>query len=185
MKRAQAAWITGVGAVTPVGNGWDAITANLLAGQSGVRRVTRFDVAQHPCQIAGLVEDIPCPPGFNAAEFASFTRLDQLLLSCCGAALGDAGLWTRRQELRVGLVLGIGAEWLVRWECDAWQGGNLITEPESELESAISALQRRLELRGPTVSIAAACATANYALAQARRWLEMGWVDVCVTGAGD
>lgn len=185
MKAAQAVWITGVGAVTPLGSGWDAIAASLLTGRSGVRRVTRFHVAQHPCQIAGLIEQIPCPPGIDAAEFASCSRLDQLLLSCCGAALGNAGLWERRQELRIGLVLGIGAEWLVRWETDAHQGGRCILEPENELESAIGALQRRLELRGPTVSIAAACASANYALAQARRWLEMGWVDVCVAGAGD
>jgi 3-oxoacyl-[acyl-carrier-protein] synthase II len=185
MRPARKVWITGVGAVTPLGNGWDAIAANLLAGRSGVRRVTRFDVAQHPCQIAGLIEQIPCPPGFDAADFANLSRLDQLLLSCCGAALDDAGLWTRRQALRIGLVLGIGAEWLIRWESDALRGGANITEPHRDSATSLGALQRRLELRGPAVCVAAACATGNYALAQARRWLEMDWVDVCVAGAGD
>jgi len=87
--------------------------------------------------------------------------------------------------LRIGLVLGIGAEWLIRWESDALQGGANIMEPARDTETAIGALQRRLELRGPAVSVAAACASGNYALAQARRWLEMGWADVCVAGAGD
>src|SRR5439155_25451389 len=126
MRPARAVWITGVGAVTPLGDGWDAIAANLLAGRSGVRRITRFDVAQHPCQIAGLVDHIPCPPQYDAAKFAGLSRLDQLLLSCCGAALQDAGLWARRQSLRIGLVLGIGAEWLIRWESDVLQGGTNI-----------------------------------------------------------
>ena len=42
-----SAWITGVGAVTPLGHDWETIADNLLAGRSGVRRVTRFDVEQH------------------------------------------------------------------------------------------------------------------------------------------
>src|SRR6266496_6588918 len=69
MRPGMAVWITGIGAVTPLGHGWDAIARNLLAGRSGVRRVTRFDVAQHPCQIAGLIEHIPCPPGIDDAVF--------------------------------------------------------------------------------------------------------------------
>jgi len=48
------------------------------------------------------------------------------VLWCCDAALRDAGWWERRSEVRVGLVLGMGAEWLVRWEDDARHGGKII-----------------------------------------------------------
>jgi 3-oxoacyl-[acyl-carrier-protein] synthase II len=49
----------------------------------------------------------------------------------------------------------------------------------------VSSTQRKLRLSGPALSVAAACASGNYALAQARRWLELGWVDVCLAGACD
>ncbi len=178
-------WITGVGAATPVGHDWNTIAENLLAGRSGVRRVTRFDVAQHPSKIAGQLERIPCPPHVDESVFAELPGLEQLLLWCCGTALQDAGLWAHRQTLRIGLVLGLGAEWLQRWEADALQGGTSIQQPEQDTKPTIHAVQQRLELRGPAVSVAAACASGNYALAVARRWLELDWADVCLAGAGD
>jgi 3-oxoacyl-[acyl-carrier-protein] synthase II len=49
----------------------------------------------------------------------------------------------------------------------------------------VQAARRKLELTGPALSIAAACASGNYAIAQARRWLELDWVDVCLAGACD
>jgi 3-oxoacyl-[acyl-carrier-protein] synthase II len=185
MKNPPAVWITGVGAVTPLGNDWNTIAGNVLAGRSGVRHVTHFDVSQHPCRIAGMIDEIPCPPQTSTAEFAALPRLEQLLMSCCGTALADAGIWERRHTLRIGIVLGLGAEWLHRWETDALQGGAAIREPASDREPVIQAVQRRLDLRGPASSVAAACASGNHALALARRWLRLGWADVCLAGAAD
>ena len=85
----------------------------------------------------------------------------------------------------MGLVLGVGAEWLIVWEADALSGGSRIYEPERDSESLVSTARRKLGLTGPAISVSAACASGNYALAQAKRWLEMGWVDVCLAGACD
>jgi 3-oxoacyl-[acyl-carrier-protein] synthase II len=178
-------WITGVGAATPLGSDYAAIADGLLAGRSGVRRVEGFNVSDHPSQIAGQLDALPCPPGHDAAEFASLHRLEQLVLWCCHSALRDAGWWERRSEARVGLVLGIGAEWLVLWEDDALRGGTRVYDPAQDSESIVGIARRKLGLSGPAVSVSAACASGNYALAQARRWLEMGWVDVCLAGACD
>jgi len=178
-------WITGVGAATPLGSDYAAIADGLLAGRSGVRRVEAFDVSDHPSQIAGQVARVPCPPSQDAAAFARLPRLEQLVLWCCGAALRDAGWWERRSEVRFGLILGMGAEWLVLWEEDAHRGGTRVYDPAQDCESLVSIARRKLDLSGPAVSVSAACASGNYALAQARRWLEMGWVDVCLAGACD
>jgi 3-oxoacyl-[acyl-carrier-protein] synthase II len=178
-------WITGVGAATPLGSDYRAIADGLLAGRSGVRRVEGFDVSEHPSQIAGQLGRVPCPPGHDPAEFAGLHRLEQLVLWCCDSALRDAGWWERRGEVRVGLVLGIGAEWLVLWEDDALRGGTRVYDPAQDSESIVGIARRKLGLSGPAVSVSAACASGNYALAQARRWLEMGWVDVCLAGACD
>jgi 3-oxoacyl-[acyl-carrier-protein] synthase II len=185
VSHATPVWITGVGAATPLGSDYASIADGLLDGRSGVRRVEGFDVSEHPSQIAGQLDRVPCPPGQDAAEFARLPRLEQLVLWCCDAALRDAGWWERRSEVRVGLVLGVGAEWLVLWEEDVLRGGTRLYDPIQDAESMVGIARRKLGLSGPAVSVSAACASGNYALAQARRWLQMGWVDVCLAGACD
>jgi len=177
--------ITGVGAATPLGHTYEAIANNLLAGRSGIRSIQGFDASQHPSQIGGQVLHIPCPPSWEASEFSRLHRLEQLTLWCCASALRDAGWWERRTQVRIGMVLGIGAEWLIVWEADALGGGRRVYHPKQDTESIVSKACRRLQLAGPAVSVSAACASGNYALAQARRWLDLGWVDVCLAGACD
>jgi 3-oxoacyl-[acyl-carrier-protein] synthase II len=112
-------------------------------------------------------------------------RLEQLGLWCCYEALRDSGWWERRHEARIGLVLGMGAEFLILWEADALAGGTRVFEPERDSQGLVANLGHKLQISGPVASVSAACASGNYALAQARRWLEMGWVDVCLAGACD
>jgi 3-oxoacyl-[acyl-carrier-protein] synthase II len=185
VSQEDAIWITGVGAATPLGNDYGSIANNLLAGHSGVCAVTAFDVSQHPSQIAARIEGIPFTPNNDAKEFATQGGLEQLVLWCCDAALRDADLWGRREELRVGVVLGLGAEWPISWEADALRGGQLVAEPGRKSEGVVQTVRRKLGLSGPGIIVSAACASGNYALAQARRWLELGWVDICLAGACD
>jgi 3-oxoacyl-[acyl-carrier-protein] synthase II len=185
VKPRTAVWITGVGAVTPLGHDYRDIADNLLEGRSGVRSASGFDVSQHPSQIAAQIGKIRCVPGWDPAEFESLFRLEQLALWCCYEALRDAGWWNRREELRIGLVLGLGAEWLTIWDSDAHRGGPSVFGPQADALPLAASTQRRLRLNGPALSVAAACASGNYALSQARRWLELGWVDVCLAGACD
>jgi 3-oxoacyl-[acyl-carrier-protein] synthase II len=168
-----------------LGCNYRTIADNLLAGRSGVRSIAGFDASQHPSRIGGQVLHVPCPAGWDDAAFYQLSRLEQLTVWCCSQALRDAGWWAKRQQLRVGLIIGIGAEWLELWEADANIGGQGIYHPERDVASVVRKTCAALELSGPAVSVAAACASGNYALAQARRWLELDWVDVCVAGACD
>jgi 3-oxoacyl-[acyl-carrier-protein] synthase II len=185
VKDPSAVWITGVGTATALGHTVPGFADQILAGRSGVRRVEGFDVAEHPSQIAGQLLEVPCPAGTRAEEFAGLHRLEQLMRWCCVGALRDSGWWDRRAEVRVGLALGVGAEWLEVWETDALAGGTRVWEPDRDTEAMIERTRRVLGLSGPTVSVSAACASGNVALAQARSWLELGWVDVCLAGACD
>jgi 3-oxoacyl-[acyl-carrier-protein] synthase II len=178
-------WITGVGAATPLGHSYRGIADNLLAGRSCVRAIAGFDASQHPSRIGSQVDKVPCPAGWEESTFSRLPRLERLSLWCCSAALRDAGWWDRRREVRLGMVLGIGAEWLVAWEADAFAGGRGVFQPDRDTESVVRKTCQALQLSGPAVSVSAACASGNYALAQARRWLELGWVDVCLAGACD
>jgi 3-oxoacyl-[acyl-carrier-protein] synthase II len=182
---ASAVWITGVGTATPLGNSYAEFADQLLAGQSGVTQVTRFDASDHPSQIAGQVPSVPCPPSLNPDDAVGVNQTELLIRWCCEQALHDSGWWERRGEVRVGLVMGCGAEWLLMWEADALAGGHRLFHPELDTESVLARTRRNLGLRGPAVAVSAACASGNVALAQARQWLELGWVDVCLAGACD
>ena len=178
-------WITGVGAITPLGHTYGQIAERLLAGVSGVRRVSGFPVSDHLSQIAATIDQIPCPAGWAERDFAQLPRVDQVTLWCSITALQDAGCWTRRHDTRIGIVLGNAAEWNTYWEDDYLQGGTHVFEPQCHLEPLTQRTCHRLGLSGPAASMSAACASGNYAIALARRWLQMGWIDVCLAGACD
>src|SRR5439155_19485867 len=84
-----------------------------------------------------------------------------------------------------GLVLGNAAEWNSYWEYDYLEGGRKVFAPQQHIEPLVQRTRQRLGLTGPAVSMSAACASGNYALALARRWLRLGWADVCLAGACD
>src|SRR5262249_50964645 len=117
---------------------------------------------------------------------ARLPRLEQLLRWCCRAALVDADLWEKRDQVRIGMVIGIGAEWLILWERDSLAGnGQRLMRPGQETTAAIERTRQALRLPGPAVSVSAACASGNVALGLARQWLRAGWVDVVLAGACD
>ncbi len=186
MKRDhQSVWITGVGALSSLGTNFAETAAGLVAGRSGIRRVENFDISQHPCQMAGQVLEVPCPAGFEAQAFAGLNRLEQCALHCGAEALRDSGLWERRQASRIGIVLGLGSEWSEVWEQDVARHGQRLYRPELDQESIGPRLERHLSISGPTLSVAAACASGNHAIEQARQWLALGLVDVCLAGGCD
>ena len=100
MDPAAEVWITGASASTPLGHTPDEVGRNLLAGRSGIRRISGIDTTAQACQIGGQIDAIPCPPGEDPADFAALGRLEQLVRYCCIQALRDAGLWETRRERR-------------------------------------------------------------------------------------
>lgn len=182
--RSHAVGIVGVGAVTPLGHTFAQIADALFAGQSGVRTIDAFDVADHPSRIAGLVREIPCPEGFDPAAFAPLEPTERATLHCAVQALRDAGHWGKRSSLRIGVTMGNAAEWEAAWERDAFAGGERIYRPERG-PSAAQRVVATLGLSGPSTSLSSACASGNSAIAMGRRWIELGWVDVCLVGAVD
>jgi 3-oxoacyl-[acyl-carrier-protein] synthase II len=185
MHRAEPVWITGVGAATPLGCNLAEIEANLLAGRSGVSLVTRFSTTDYPSKIAAQLSAPLHPFEGDILSFSEGPPLDQLAHWCVESALRDAGLWGNHREARVGLVLGIGAEWMLHWEADSNRGGRRLYDPELDRDSTIERVHRALGLAGPALALSAACASGNHALEIGRHWLRLGLVDICVAGACD
>ena len=149
MKQLEPVWITGIGAATPLGSSLAEIEANLLAGRSGVALVTRFRTDDYPSRIAALLPEALRPQGCEFENFATSQPLDQLAYCCVESALLDADLWNARRTARVGLVLGIGAEWMLHWEADSLQGGMRLYDPDQDRDSTIERVQLGARSFGP------------------------------------
>src|SRR5207237_759729 len=112
--------------------------------------------------------DPPVPRGWNAAAFRALPRSEQFVLWCALSALADAGYSNERGDHRIGLALGSGGELLRRWEGNWMAGGREVFEGRTDSPTLAENTARWLDLNGPVTTIAAACASANYAFAQAR-----------------
>lgn len=175
--------ITGTGALTPLGDSFTAIADALLAGRSGVVEIDGGEFCRESRQFAAPVALPPEAPGDG-----SFDRLGRMCLLPCRQALVDAGLDPARASgvdpCRIGLVLGVGAEHLKRWEADFLAGGRTVFS--STLPTGlVHSIAATLGIGGPATTVAAACGSSGYALALARRWIASGLVDACVAGGCD
>jgi 3-oxoacyl-[acyl-carrier-protein] synthase II len=186
--------ITGLGAVSPLGESWEEVADGLLAGRSGVRAIEAGPPGRVPRQFAATVTRITPPPPDGCrlaeAEFTALDRLTQMCLAPAARALVDGGLAAPARDdstadgPRIGLVLGLGAEHLKAWELDFASGGRRVFAA-SRPPSLVHRMHDWLGLDGPAVTTAAACGSSGSALAQAKVWLEAGWVDAVLAGGCD
>lgn len=177
--------MTGVGVGVPHGWTFDTVADGLLAGRSCVDTIRHFDASQHPSQIGAFLGPIPQPTGIGSA-FHAASRLEQLLLWCGANALQDAGLWEGRAERRIGIALGTAGEWAWDWEIACHEHPDWTPcDPQHDRRPVLPFMVEHLGVRGPTMTLSTACASGNFALAQAKRWLELGWCDAVLAGACD
>ena len=184
----EATLITGVGALTPLGNSFEEISTNLLASRSAVDVVDIGEMSRVAVQFGAPVREIAMPdlsllPG-DPAAWEKLDRLARIFLVPMAAALADSGLTAREHGPRIGLVMGLGAEQLKIYENDFLRGGRYVFEQHRD-PAMVHTMSRILGLGGPAVTAAAACASAGFALALGRKWLQAGWVDACVVGGCD
>ncbi|WP_020470265.1 beta-ketoacyl-[acyl-carrier-protein] synthase family protein [Zavarzinella formosa] len=178
-------WITGAGVNVPHGVTVAEVADGLLAGRSAIHRIDHFDVSNHPCQIGSRLTTFPKPDGWEG-DFASLIPVEQVAIWCIVSALKNAGLWESRHNLRIGLAFSSAGEFGLHWERMGHMNPDI---PACELaydqRPLIAFLKQNLGLTGPSATLSTACSSGNYALAQAKRWLELGWCDAVVAGAAD
>jgi len=174
-------WITGTGVATSLGFDFATFSRNLLDGRSAAQVMVDHNVNGEFRSPGCPLSTIPVPKGWTEEDFRLLPRVEQAALWCCSEALVNSGWAEAADQVRVGIVLGVGGEWFHHWEMDTTRGGDVLYTA-SEQQSLISLTQKRLGLRGPVTTIAAACASGNHSLALARSWIQQGIVDVCIAG---
>ncbi|MFZ3208855.1 MAG: beta-ketoacyl-ACP synthase II [Geobacteraceae bacterium] len=182
--------VTGIGVVSPLGTGnrknWDAI----VAGKSGIDRITRFDVSDFPVQIAGEVKD------FNPEEFIDkkeIKKMDLFIQYAMGAAhfaVEDAGIVIDDSNAeRVGVLVGAGLGGLPtieRYHTALLEGGvkkiSPFFIPMLIINLAPGHISIKYGAKGPNVSSVSACATATHSIGDAYQIIRRSDADAMIAG---
>ena len=181
--------ITGLGQISPVGNDVETAWQNLLAGKSGIGRITKFDASDVSCQIAGEVKDYL--PAKEARRMDSFIHY-----GIAGAlqAIQDARLdeFTELDKDRVGVNIGSGIGGLPLIEetsRNVLAGGARKINPFFIPGSLINLISGHITIlkgyRGHNYGIVSACASGTHAIGESARLIKYGDVDVMIAGGAE
>jgi 3-oxoacyl-[acyl-carrier-protein] synthase II len=192
-KDRQRIVVTGMGAISPLGQSVDELWSGLIAGRSGIARVTHFDPADYPCQIGGEVKDFVPARWMDAKEARRNDRYTQLAVGAARMAWIDAGFADRKPDPdRCGCIIGSGIGGLDTIEKQTfrlWEAGPRKVSPFmipmliTNMASGVVAIE--LGARGPNYGIVSACATASHALGDSMRILRAGEADVMLAGGSE
>lgn len=185
--------ITGIGAITPLGLTVQETWDGLLAGRSGVRRITQFDASNLPVQIAGEIPDFDPRQYINFKEARRMSRCSQIAVATAQQALSDAGVdLPLPNEERVGVLVGsaVGGFDRALEGVDTYRAKGigrvnpfvitsmLINMPSHHVSYWSGA-------KGPISTVVAACATGTQAVGEASEFIRRGQADMMICGGVD
>ncbi|MEZ5303618.1 MAG: beta-ketoacyl-ACP synthase II [Verrucomicrobiales bacterium] len=186
--------ITGIGVVSPIGNDLNSFWESLVAGRSGVGRITAFDPSEYSCQIGGEVKDFDPKPFYNNPKDARRSdRYAQLGIAAARMAVQDSGVdFGALDRTRFGCMVGSGIGGLLTLEDQhtvLMQKGPSRVSPFvipmmiSNIASGMISMEYGLE--GPNMVIVTACATSNHNIGEAWRMIKFGDADAFIAGGSE
>ncbi|MEY3501948.1 MAG: beta-ketoacyl-ACP synthase [Pseudomonadota bacterium] len=189
--------VTGLGCVSPVGNTAQESWSRILAGQSGIARITHFDASAFACHFAGEVKNFNLDAYISPKEARTMDTFIHYGVVAGLQAVADAGLATgealdEETSYRIGCLIGSGIGGLplienMRDELVA-RGPRRISPffvPASIINMISGHVSMRCGFKGPNLAIATACTTGLHSIGEAGRIIEYGDADVMVAGGAE
>src|SRR5712691_10732124 len=183
--------VTGLGAVTPIGNDARSTWRAAVAGESGIDWIRSFDAAEFPVKVAAEVKDFDPAGVASPKEVRKLERNVLLSLGAAREAMDDAGL-NGFDPMRVGVVFGtaIGgvSGILEQEEVRRGRGPDRVSPnflPNVLVDSASGQLAISLGLKGPNYAVVSACATGSHAIGEGAELIKRGDVDAILAGGGE
>ncbi len=179
-----------MGAVTPIGIGKDEFWKNLIAGKSGIRKITRFDASEYNSQIAGEVDGFDPADYMDAKESKRMDRYSQFAVAAAKMAIEDAGLDLEKEDCdRIGTYVGAGIGGMetlhTQYEKLFAKGPKRLSPffiPMMIANMAAGRVAINFGLHGPSECVVTACATGTNCIGDAFRLIQNGKADVMVAG---
>ena len=185
--------VTGLGIVCPIGNAVAEAWSSVLAGKSGISRITRFDAAALSSQIAGEVKNFDVAAYLSPKEARRMDRFIHLGLAAGVQAIKDSGIQvTEANAVRIGVNIGSGIGGLPMIEDthnEVLKGGPRKISPFFIPSTIINMISGNLSimfgLKGPNLAMVTACTTSTHCIGEAGRLIEYEDCDVMVAGGAE
>jgi 3-oxoacyl-[acyl-carrier-protein] synthase II len=185
--------ITGLGAVTPVGNDVPTLWSNLVAGKGGAGPITLFDATAYKTKFACEVKDFDAGALIGKKDARRMDRFTQLAVVAAQQALQDSALVVNADNTaRIGVYIGSGIGGIGTMEAELRQlmtkGPDRVSPflvPMMLPDTAAGQVAIQFGLRGPNMAIVTACASGNNAIGEATECIRRGAADVMVTGGAE
>ena len=185
--------VTGLGLITPVGNGVDESWKNILNGVSGITKISKFDSSGFKSQVAGEVKNFDPDLHLNPKDSRRMDTFIQFGLVAGIEAIKDSGLEvTDENSERIGVSIGSGIGGINLIEVTSGifdQGGPRKVSPFFVPGTIINMISGNLSimygLKGPNISIVTACTTGTHSIGDASRMIEYGDADVMIAGGAE
>lgn len=182
--------ITGLGVITCLGQTIDSFWQDLLAGKSGIRRITSFDPDGFPCKIAGEIPEFDPTTYMPAKEARRMARNSQMALATALQAVEDADVAPSLNDPeRVGVYFGTaiggmerGVEGIKVLNSKGLGKVNPFTLPSTLPNMAAFHITHHFKALGPNCTITTACATGTQTIGEAAQAIRNGWADVIISG---
>ena len=187
--------VTGLGAITPIGNNVNETWKNAIAGKSGAGPITLFDASLFKTQFACEVKDFDPLDHFDRKEARKHDRYSQLAISAANEAMLDSGLDLEKENLdRIGVIFSAGIGGIKTFEeevgnyyIDKEKGPrfNPFFIPKMIADIATGHISMIYGLRGPNYATVSACASSTNAIADAYNLIRLGKANAFVTGGAE
>jgi 3-oxoacyl-[acyl-carrier-protein] synthase II len=185
--------VTGIGLICAVGNSTEEVWRNLLAGKSGVRRITQFDTTNHACKIAGEVRNFDPLNYIEKKEVKKMARFIHLAIAASDEAMKMSGLQVTPENAEmVGVHIGSGIggfDIIEREHTALMEGGprkiSPFFIPAAIVNLAAGQVSMRFGAKGPNEATATACTTSAHSIGDSFRIIQHGDADVMIAGGSE
>ncbi|MBQ9532577.1 MAG: beta-ketoacyl-ACP synthase II [Prevotella sp.] len=187
--------VTGLGAVTPLGNNVEETWKNLLEGKSGAAPITSFDTANFKTQFACEVKDLDVSAYIDRKEARKIDRYTQLAMISAMQGVKDAGIdLDTVDKNRIGVVYGVGIGGIKTFEDEVIYYGQHIENgpkfspffiPKMIADIASGHISIHFGFHGPNYTTTSACASSSNAVADAFNLIRLGKANIMVTGGAE
>lgn len=186
--------ITGLGALTPIGNTLPAYWEGLLSGTSGAAPITHFDASKFKTQFACEIKDFDPLNFMDRKEARKCDRFAQYALVTTDEAIQDAGLdFDQEDRDRIGVIWGAGIGGLETFQNEVlnFASGdgsprfNPFFIPKMISDIAPGLISMKHGLRGPNFATVSACASSSNAMIDSLNYIRMGYADIIVSGGSE
>lgn len=181
--------VTGMGAITPVGNDIDTMWANMLAGVNGVEKITSFDTSDLKVHLAGTVKNFEPEKYIEKRELRKLDIYCQYAIAAAQQAVDDSGILGNINEERFGVYIGAGIGGLHSFVNNVTalnEGGPRKVSPffipMMIGNIATGNVAIRFKAKGVSLSVMSACATGTHSIGEAFHAIKDGYADAIIAG---